>query len=75
MAIYKIRKRNGSIDTFNREKIEQSIRKAIAAVGGKNFSHISVLTDSVIENLKSKMSTDLPDVEIVQDAIEETLIK
>jgi hypothetical protein len=32
MALYKIRKRNGAIVTFNRGKIEQAIQKAIEAV-------------------------------------------
>jgi anaerobic ribonucleoside-triphosphate reductase len=33
MAIYKVRKRNGSIVTFEREKIEKAIEKAIKSVG------------------------------------------
>lgn len=33
MVIYKVRKRNGVIVTFDRTKIEQSIQKAIEAVG------------------------------------------
>ncbi|MDR1944579.1 MAG: hypothetical protein LBQ59_00375 [Candidatus Peribacteria bacterium] len=33
MTIYKVRKRNGSIVTFEREKIEKAIEKAIKSVG------------------------------------------
>jgi hypothetical protein len=31
MAIYKVKKRNGAITTFNRIKIESAIKKAIIA--------------------------------------------
>lgn len=33
MVIYKVRKRNGAIVTFDRTKIELAIQKAIGAVG------------------------------------------
>lgn len=75
MALYKVRKRNGAIVTFNRHKIEQAIQKAIEAVGGEDFSRVTHLTDEVIERAKEKTGSDLPNVEMIQDAVEEILIK
>lgn len=75
MVIYKVRKRNGAIVTFDRTKIEQSIQKAIEAVGGEDFSHVSALTDEVIKHVREEAGMDLPHVETIQDSIEENLIK
>jgi hypothetical protein len=41
MAIYKIRKRNGTIVTFDRLRIEVALEKAIQSVGGTDFSHVA----------------------------------
>lgn len=75
MVIYKVRKRNGAIVTFDRTKIEQSIQKAIEAVGGEDFTHIPALTDEVMVHTKGKVGPGLPSVEMIQDSIEEILIK
>lgn len=75
MVIYKVRKRNGAIVTFDRTKIELSIQKAIGAVGGEDFSHIPLLTDEVVRHAREKTGMNLPSVEDIQDSIEEILIK
>ena len=75
MALYKIRKRNGAIVTFNRAKIEQAIQKAIEAVGGEDFSRVTVLADEVIARAVEHAGNDLPNVEMIQDSVEEILIK
>ena len=48
MTIYKIRKRNGSIVTFEKEKIEKAIQLAFEAVQNKEVDHIPALVDLVI---------------------------
>ena len=48
MAIYKIRKRNGAIVTFERSKIENAVKSAIEAVGGSDFSRVVEMTDKIV---------------------------
>lgn len=75
MAIYKVRKRNGTIATFDRLKIEAAIAKAIEAVHGNDFSHVDRMVDEVIHKVEEKSTGTIPDIEIIQDAVEEVLIK
>ena len=75
MAIYKVRKRNGAIVTFDRKKIENALEKAIAAVDGTDFSHVARMTDRVIDVVTEKSNGKIPDVEAIQDSVEEILIK
>lgn len=75
MAIYKLRKRNGAIVTFDRTKIESAIHAAIEAVGGTDFSRISSFVDQVIMCVEGKVGSDIPSVELIQDTVEEVLIK
>ncbi len=75
MAIYKIRKRNGAIVTFEKSKIETAIKRAIEAVGGTDFSRLSEMTDKVVALAESSAGGSIPDVETVQDCVEKILIK
>lgn len=75
MAIYKIRKRNGAIVTFERSKIEKAVKSAIEAVGGTDFSRVSEMTDKILELAESASKGGIPDVETVQDCVEKILIK
>lgn len=75
MAIYKIRKRNWAIIDFDRNKIENAIRRAVEAVWWNDFSKIPAITNLVISLIEAKIGNNIPDVEIIQDIIEDTLIK
>lgn len=75
MAIYKLRKRNGAIVTFDRQKIEHAIHLAIEAVGGVDFSRVSTFVDQIIMRIEEKVGSDIPNVELIQDMVEEVLIK
>lgn len=75
MAIYKVRKRNGAIVSFDRSKIEHAIKKAIESVGGTDYSKVELITDKVIEAVLAKVGNEIPDVEMIQDAVEQLLIK
>jgi len=75
MAIYKVQKRNGAIVTFDRTKIEQSIHEAIQSVGGTDFSDVRHICDVTIGILKEKHPSTIPNIEEIQDAVEEALIK
>lgn len=75
MAIYKVKKRNGSIVTFDRVKIENAIKKAIEASGWNDFSEVVDLVDQVIERTELISGKNIPDIELLQDKVEEVLIK
>jgi hypothetical protein len=55
MTIYKIRKRNGSIVTFEKNKILNAIKSAFEAVQNNGVDHIPSLVDLVISNVESKV--------------------
>jgi len=75
MAIYKVRKRNWTIVSFDRSRIETAIKKSIESAGGADFSKIKEMVDVVIEQIDTKSEGNSPDVETIQDIIEEVLIK
>jgi ribonucleoside-triphosphate reductase len=75
MAIYKIRKRNGAIVTFDKTKISEAIKKAIIAVGGEDFSQLEDLTDKVVSTIEEEIGNSMPDIEFIQDKVEQVLIK
>ena len=55
MTIYKIRKRNGSIVTFEKEKIENAMKLAFEAVQNAEVEHIPALVDLVVSNVEAKI--------------------
>jgi len=74
--INKIRKRDGSVVPFNKEKIAEAIWKAAKAVGGHDKSKAEELTRLVIEKLnKDNNENSIPEVEIVQNTVEKILIE
>ena len=75
MTIYKIRKRNGSIVTFEKEKIENAIKLAFEAVQNNETQHIPALVDLVVSNVESKIGNEIPDIELIQDEVESVLIQ
>ena len=75
MAIYKIRKRNGAIVSFDQSKIEHAIKRAIEAVGETDFSLVPSLAAKVAQTVEEKIGKEIPDIEVIQDAVESVLIK
>ncbi len=75
-VVMKIRKRDGMVVEFAREKIENAIYKAAEAVGGHDRSTAVQLTDKVISVLEYKFDESyIPSIEDVQDVVERVLIK
>ncbi|MFP4379391.1 MAG: ribonucleoside triphosphate reductase [Candidatus Sumerlaeia bacterium] len=70
-----IRKRDGRIEKFHREKIAWAIFKAAKACGGDDFKRASELCDQVIEIAAKRYGDRIPEVEDFQDIIERVLIK
>lgn len=75
MAIYKVRKRNGAIVSFDKSKIEKAISLAIESVGWTDFSDISNIANIAVSLVEQKIWNNIPDVEAIQDAVEQALIK
>lgn len=73
--IEQIIKRNGSIETFNPEKITLAIFKAAAACGGKDVKKAESLCRQVLDILEDRFDGISPDVESVQDIVEKVLIE
>lgn len=71
-----IRKRDGRIVNFSKDKITRAIFLAAQGVGGSDFATAELLTDKVINYMLSKITDDtIPDVEFVQDCVEKVLIE
>jgi len=74
--ITKIRKRNGSIEDFNIEKISRAIFKAAKACGGDDYTLAEKLAKRVYRNLNKRFTeNDIIDIEDVQDTVEKVLIE
>lgn len=74
MPIEKIKKRNGTVVDFERDKIEEAISKACIAVKADiPRSMINDVTDAVIAELEKKFSESIPEVENVQDIVEQQI--
>jgi len=70
----KIRKRNGNIVSFDKQKIVQAIRKAGEATGEFEGEAAEVLTARVVNLLAQIIDSDIPEVERIQDIVEEVLL-
>lgn len=71
----KIIKRDGSLQDFDRSKIENAIFKAARAVGGSDRNLAARLTDEVIKILENRFKQNIPTVENIQDVVEKVLIE
>ena len=75
MAIYKVRKRNWAIIDFDISKIESAIKKAIESVGGTDFTETANLAKKVCAEVENKVGKEIPNVEAIQDVVEQVLVK
>lgn len=75
-AIKRIKKRDGRIVPFNREKISVAIYKASASVGEADRKLADMLSDRVVSILEEKYDGQgMPGVEEIQDTVEKVLIE
>lgn len=71
-----IKKRDGRIVSFSKDKISRAIFLAAQGVGGSDFEKAELLADKVLNFMANTLSTEeLPDVEFVQDCVEKVLIE
>ncbi len=76
MAVKKIRKRDGAVAEFDKEKIVNAIFKAAQSVGGSDRAEAERVADKVVQFIEEKFTeTYIPTVEEVQDLVEKALIE
>lgn len=76
MAVTKIKKRDGRVVAFDKEKITNAIWKAAQAIGGEDRNEAERLADAVTKTINEKYSDEnIPGVEDIQDIVEKVLIK
>ncbi len=71
----KIRKRDGRIVSFDRNKITRAIEKSILSVKAKDGTLAEALSRQVMKIIKRKFVGKIPGVEDIQDIVENVLIK
>ena len=76
IKITRIRKRDGRIVPFDKEKITNAIYRAIVATGSKDHSLAELLSARVVKILEQKYGDEaIPAVEDVQDTVEKVLVE
>jgi len=70
-----IRKRDGQLAEFDKKKINEAIFAAMQAAGEKNKTIPEKVTDQIIIKLEKRFIDKIPQVEEVQDVVEEVLIR
>lgn len=75
MDISQIKKRDGRIVPFEKEKITKAIWKAAQAVGGKDYNLALELTEKVVEIAQYVNGDEIATVEDIQDLVEKVLVK
>jgi ribonucleoside-triphosphate reductase (formate) len=73
--ISKIKKRDGRIVDFDSDKITNAIFKAAQRMGGHDRKESERLTKIITEIIKQNFDQTIPDVEDVQNIVEDVLIK
>ncbi len=73
MVLDRIRKRDGRIVSFEKERIKNAVHKAFLAVDLGDGGKAVVITDEVVERLCEKFKQQTPTVEDVQDTVVQVL--
>ncbi|MFP4633536.1 MAG: ribonucleoside triphosphate reductase [Candidatus Aenigmatarchaeota archaeon] len=76
MDFEKIKKRDGTVEKFDQNKITEAIWEAAQSVGGTNKDLSKKLSDEVVEKLEEDLAeNEIPTVEQVQDTVEKVLVE
>jgi len=73
--IESIRKRNGTLVDFNKKKIMNAILAAMKVAGEENLITAEKITDQVVIRSDEIFKNKIPQVEEIQDLVEDSLIK
>ncbi len=75
-SITKVRKRDGRVVDFDRQRIVNAIFKAAQAVAGYDRGEAEGVADKVVDHLAATLKPEaVPSVEEIQDAVEKILIE
>ena len=76
MSYNQIKKRNGSVVPFDKQRIADAIIKASLSVDGEiDIERVAELVDAVADNLSALHVDTTPDVESIQDLVEQELMR
>lgn len=77
MTIHQIRKRNGDIIPFDKNRIYQAILQATHAAGESDTGYITTLVEEIVTELEKNYEKidHLPSVEEIQDTVEKFLVQ
>lgn len=75
MFLNKIKKRDGSLADFDKERIRNAVHRAFLAVELENGEKAESITEEAVALLKEKFKASIPSVEDVQDIVVEVLKK
>ncbi len=76
LLIKKVRKRDGRVVPFQRDKITNAVWKAMQAVGEKDYKKAEKISKEVVAELEKILTKgEIPDVEKIQDVVEKKLIE
>ena len=76
MTIKQIKKRDGTVVEFDKEKITNAIFKAAQSIGGADREESERVADKVVESINAKYKEEyIPTVEEIQDVVEKALIE
>ncbi|MBT3985715.1 ribonucleoside triphosphate reductase [archaeon] len=72
--VSQVKKRNGTVVLFNKDKVINAIFRAATAVGGKDKDTARELADEIVKKVDETFNDEIPSVENIQDIIEDVLI-
>jgi thiol-disulfide isomerase/thioredoxin len=76
LRVNKVRKRDGRIVPFDKEKITEAIWKAAQSVDGKDHALSAALADEVAKIINSRFDeSNMPEIEDIQDIVEKVLVE
>jgi len=76
VRVTKVRKRDGRIVPFDKEKITEAIWKAAQSVGGKDRTLSAALADEVTRIINTNFDdNNIPGIEDIQDIVEKVLVE
>ncbi|MBI1834102.1 MAG: ribonucleoside-diphosphate reductase subunit alpha [Candidatus Andersenbacteria bacterium] len=74
MPIEKVKKRNGNIVDFDRDRIQTAVHKAFSAIHKEKQDESDVITNEVVRTLEASFpGASIPNVEDIQDVVEKKI--
>lgn len=75
MTIKQVKKRDGRIVDFEKNKVFEAIWKAAKSIGGRDEETAIKLSEKVVSEMEKQFDSTTPSVEQIQDIVEKVLIE